>query len=292
VSPWEKDETLNSADLGHFLLKMKDYQHRIDDALTAELDQHRDSSFHDPIVQALKGGKRLRPLLLILSYEAVGGKGADPFPAAVAVELAHTESLIHDDIIDRDLLRREKPSFHAVYDYEMALLSADFILSLILDITARYKGPRIARALADATSRMSEGQIEEIKVYRNKQTLTIDEYVNILAKKTASLFEVSATIGATVSGAQESVVKALSDFARLLGVAYQIRDDISDLENAGINISRFIEKQSLKSKSLQETLESLIFEAKQKIRGIKESRAKVLLLEMTDFVASDLHEGV
>src|SRR5512136_2968022 len=139
-----------------------DYRTKIDNAILAELGRRRDSVYFEPLQQAVEGGKRIRPILLVLSFECVNRGESDPYPAAVAVELAHLESLIHADIIDRDFQRRGTAVFHALYGHEMALLSADFILSLILDLTARYEDPRVARKLAWATSSMCEGELEEL----------------------------------------------------------------------------------------------------------------------------------
>lgn len=270
-----------------FQLKIRDYHVKVDNAVSAELNKRRDSAYFAPLTQALKGGKRIRPVLLMLCFEAVGGQGADPLPAAVAVELAHTESLIHDDIIDEDVLRRKTPAFHAVHGYEMALLSADFILSIILDITARFNNPRIAQALAQATSTMSEGELEEIRIHKNKQNITMNEYLRVISKKTASLFEASATIGATIGNGKKPQVEALAEYGRLLGTAYQIQDDISDSEKASINISNFLAADPPRKISLQQALELHILKAKQKLKKINQTEAKTLLINFADRVTSN-----
>ncbi|MCJ7638675.1 MAG: polyprenyl synthetase family protein, partial [Euryarchaeota archaeon] len=144
-----------------FSAKIDFYRGQVDTALNAELHQRRQSPFFAPFVDAFTGGKRLRPILLLLAYDSVSGRDGDPLPAAVAVEFAHMESLIHDDIIDGDQVRRDATAFHARYGQEMALLSADFILSMILSIVARYSDPYITRALATATAQMCEGELME-----------------------------------------------------------------------------------------------------------------------------------
>jgi octaprenyl-diphosphate synthase len=270
-----------------FQLKIKEYQIKVDNAVSAELNMRRDSAYFAPLTQALKGGKRIRPVLLILCFEAVGGQGNNPLPAAVAVELAHTESLIHDDIIDEDVLRRKTPAFHAVHGYEMALLSADFILSIILDLTARYDDPRIAQSLAQATSKMSEGELQEIRIHKNRQSITMNEYLNVISKKTASLFEASAAIGATIGNGKKPQVETLAEYGRLLGTAYQIQDDISDSEKASINISNFLTTDQPKKESLQQTLELHILKAKQKLEKIEQSNAKTRLINFADHVTSN-----
>jgi octaprenyl-diphosphate synthase len=283
-------EALRSSD---FLTKISDYRVKMDNAIFAELDHRKGSIFFIPLTRAMKGGKRLRPILLFLSFESVNRRKADPLSAAVAVELAHTESLIHDDIIDRDLLRRGTPAFYAMYGTEMALLSADFTLSLILEITARYADPRITRALAVATSRMCEGQLEELRAYKDKQFLSVDEYINIVLKKTASLFEASAMIGAIVGGAVESEVEALSDYARMIGIAYQICDDISDLQkNTRINLLSLSKVNLEKGGPIGELAKSYVLQAKQRLEKLKTSEAKCLLIELADCIISDSFDRI
>lgn len=277
---------MNSLNLNQFLLKMKHYQRRIDSALMAELNRHKESAFFDPLVQALKGGKRLRPVLLVLSYEAVGGKDANPLPAAVAVELVHTGSLIHDDIIDRDHLRREAHAFYALHGHEMALLSVDFVLSVILGLTSRYNDPRISNALAEAISRMSEGELAELEVHKRKQSLTEDRYIEVISNKTASLFEASANIGATIGGGTTQEVEALSEFGSLLGTAYQIQDDMSDLDKASINISNLLKTDSDRDFVLKKMLRSHVDGAKRKLERLDENEAKTLLVGLASYVGS------
>ena len=268
-----------------FQAKMDDYRARIDNAILVELTQHKHSVFYEPLVKALQGGKRLRPILLLLSYESVSESREGPLPAAVAVELAHTESLIHDDIIDRDRLRREKAAFHASYGHELALLSADFILSMILNITARYGDPRVAQSLAAATSDMCEGELEELLALRKRSKISGSEYTSIVSKKTASLFEASTAIGAIIAGANEDEVKAFSEYGRLLGIAYQLQDDLVDFEQtASTNLLTRLDPSSGKNGTPQEILHSCLSEAKAKLERLRPNDAKTLLLELADSI--------
>ncbi|MGZ4910452.1 MAG: polyprenyl synthetase family protein [Halobacteriota archaeon] len=204
------------------------YRARIDRALFAELQRRETSPFFAPFVNALAGGKRLRSTILLLAFESVGGRECDPLPAAVAVELAHMESLVHDDIIDGDITRRGSMSFHTSYGREMALLSADFILALILSITSRYSDPRVANTLATATISMCEGELLEVNAFAAGPVIQTETYVEIITKKTAVLFEAAASIGAVVGGATHADIERLSAYARALGIAYQVRDDLTD----------------------------------------------------------------
>ena len=213
------------------------------------------------------------------------GRSRDPLPAAVAVELMHMQSLIHDDIIDRDLLRRGRTAFHVLYEHEVALLSSDFVFSVILDMMTRYEDHRVTRILARAASQMCEGELEEFTAYKHGKTISAEEYINISSKKTASLFEASATIGAILAEGQRHEVDALSDYARLLGIAYQIQDDIADMEqDATINILNLLDSNVARDAFLQEASKSYVLEAKRRLNTLTTSKAKDLLIELADFI--------
>jgi octaprenyl-diphosphate synthase len=266
-------------------VQIKNYRINVDNAIVSELNRHSESLFFTSFKNALKNGKRLRPIILLLAFESAGGEKGDPLPAAVAVELTHMQSLIHDDIIDRDLLRRGETAFHALYDHEVALLSADFVYSIILDIVARYEDHQVARILAHAASRMCEGELEEFIAFKHGKTISAEEYINISSKKTASLFEASATIGAVLAEGQSDEVSALSDYARLLGIAYQIQDDIADREQDAANsILNLLDSNAARGAFLQGASRSYTLEAKRRLNILKTSRAKDLLIELATFV--------
>ena len=105
---------------------------QFEESLRQEMHRYSDSSFYQPLLHALQGGKRIRPMILILAYECMDGAKDDLMPAAVAVELLHTESIIHDDIIDRQSIRRGRHAFHVKYGHSASVLTADFVFSMIL----------------------------------------------------------------------------------------------------------------------------------------------------------------
>lgn len=206
-----------------------DYLSRIEDALKREIDHYSWSEFHAPLRYACDGGKRIRPLILVLSAEAINAKKAngDAYMAASAIELLHTESIIHDDIIDEENTRRGKPSFHVKYGYNSSILTADFVLGVILNIGSKLKSPRLINELASAATRMSEGEMMEIRLNK-APNVTEDDYIKVLEHKTASLFEASARIGAILGEGTDEQVRAMTSFGQLLGIAYQIHDDLID----------------------------------------------------------------
>jgi octaprenyl-diphosphate synthase len=285
AKPMNENASVGSWDA--FGRKIDEYRVRVDKALLAELHRRKDSVFYEPVRQALNGGKRMRPILLVLSSESIGRRNADPLPAAVAVELAHTESLIHDDINDRDRLRRATATFHTSYGEDMALLSADFILSIILDVVTRDVDTRVPQVLGRAISQMCEGELEELAAYKRGLNLKEDEYVNIISRKTASLFEASAAIGAIIAGADKDEVKALSDYGRCLGIAYQIQDDIADREKpTTVDIQSLVSPRAGESRSFQRLSNMYVRQAQVALEGLGPNKATALLVQLADFTTS------
>jgi octaprenyl-diphosphate synthase len=188
-----------------------DHLSNIEEALERELDLYSWSEFHAPLRYASDGGKRIRPLILVLSSECINPNklGSDAYLAASAIELLHTESIIHDDIIDEENLRRGKPSFHIKFGYNSSILTADFVLGVILNIGSKLKDSRLINELSNAATRMSEGEMMEIRLGK-EQNISEDDYIKVLEFKTASLFEASAKIGSLIGGCDEEQVKAMT----------------------------------------------------------------------------------
>ncbi len=217
--------------------QFNNYLSKIEDALNRELDLYSWSEFYLPLRYACEGGKRIRPLLLVLIAEAIQAMNKDSyhvtedaFMVGSAIELLHTESVIHDDIIDKERLRRGKPSFHVKYGYNSSILTADFVLGIILNIGSKLNNSRVTRELSSAATRMSEGEMMEIRLAKNNE-ITEDEYIKVIDHKTASLFEASTKLGAILGQGEEDQIHALGTFGNLLGIAYQIHDDLLDWNN-------------------------------------------------------------
>jgi octaprenyl-diphosphate synthase len=200
----------------------------VDKALSKELKLYSHSRFHDPLYYAIEGGKRIRPVMLMLCAEALGRTDGSVLGAAVAVELLHTESITHDDVIDEETSRRAKMPFHLKYGYSASLLSADFVFAMILAIAARYDDRRIAEEVSSAALKMAEGEYSELTIDPQIYKLSWDEYLEIIADKTAALFETSAKLGALIAGGNPKEVSALAEYGKSLGVAYQLKDDLLD----------------------------------------------------------------
>jgi octaprenyl-diphosphate synthase len=260
---------------------------KIEDALKREVDLYSWSEFHAPLRYACEGGKRIRPLILVLSAECIKSKRVEPdaYLAATAIELLHTESIIHDDIIDEENQRRGKPSFHVKYGYNSSILTADFVLGVILNISSKLKDPRIINELSDAATKMTEGEMMEIKLGK-EMDITENDYIKVLEYKTASLFEASAKIGAIVGGGDEEQVHTMTSFGNLLGIAYQIHDDLIDWNNENRLFNLLVRKNGKPTdfvNQMDELYQSYALKAKNELRKIStQNEAKSHLENLTD----------
>ena len=265
--------------------RMKSYVARVNSALSRELKLYTHSRFHDPLVYAIEGGKRVRPVMLMLSAEALGCKDDSVLGAAVAVELLHTESIIHDDVIDEEKVRRAKLPFHVMYGYSASLLSADFVFAMILAIAARYNDRRIAEEVSNAALQMSEGEYSELTIDPQIYRLTWDEYIRIITEKTASLFETSAKLGAMIGGGDEKEVEALADYGRCIGIAYQLKDDLLDWrsqDKVSVGLLKTMSESEVVGKMTAQA-QSYAEEAKRRLINLPRNEATGLLDDITDF---------
>lgn len=220
-----------------------EYIKKIDDALESELSLYSESEFIDPLKYALEGGKRIRPIILVLAAEATGNVDENTFTASCAVELLHTESVIHDDIIDNETLRRSKDPFHIKYGYNTSILTGDFVLGMILSISSTLNNPRITKDLATTAMMMSEGEMIEGRL-EESEDVTFDDYLKVMEYKTATAFEVAARIGAIIGGGNEAQIEALTEYGKNIGIAYQIRDDLLDWKNEDKLFNLLIKKSN------------------------------------------------
>ena len=264
---------------------------KIEEALERELDLYSWSEFHAPLRYASDGGKRIRPLILLLSAECINSRrlGPDAYLAASAIELLHTESIIHDDIIDEENVRRGKPSFHIKFGYNSSILTADFVLGVILNIGSKLQNPRLINELSHAATRMSEGEMMEIR-FGKAHNITEDDYIKVLEYKTASLFEASAKIGSLIGGGSEEEVNAMTSFGNLLGIAYQIHDDLIDWNNENRLFNILVRNSNGKTKEFVDRMDRLYqsyaTKAKHELRKIStDNEAKKHLEHLTDLAS-------
>ncbi len=191
-------------------------------------------SLKDPVAQKVlylitAGGKRLRPALVLLAGQA--GAGAcheNLLNAAAAVELIHTATLIHDDVIDQSPLRRSQPTFHARWGTERAVLMGDYLYSTAFSLIAQLKSPYVTQLMSDVCRQLCRGELLEVEA-RFRLDLSESEYLDIIRGKTASLIGACCESGAYLAGASPGVVSQLRQFGLNFGLAFQIIDDCLDL---------------------------------------------------------------
>ncbi|MEN3006368.1 MAG: polyprenyl synthetase family protein [Candidatus Methanosuratincola petrocarbonis] len=175
------------------------------------------------------GGKRMRPYLVVKSCEAVGGERGAAIGPAAAVELLHNFTLVHDDIMDNDTMRRGVPTVHVIWGIPTAILAGDLLFAEAFQAILRStlddrKARAAASALADATVRLSIGQFQDMS-FEEREEITEGEYLEMISGKTAALFQACAEIGAIVGGGSEDGIAKLGAYGWNLGMAFQIFDD-------------------------------------------------------------------
>jgi octaprenyl-diphosphate synthase len=268
-----------------------DYVSRIDNSLMIELGRYSWSKFYSPLIYACEGGKRIRPLILLLATESIkisnrvnSNLSDDIFLAASAIELLHTESVIHDDIIDQENLRRGRPSFHVKFGYNSSILTADFVLGIILNIGSKIKNPAVSSELSKAAIKMSEGEMMEIQLGKNPD-INLREYIQVLENKTASLFEAASKIGAILGGGTEVEVQSMSTFGHLIGIAYQIHDDLVDWNNEDRLFNALVRKKNTPSEIVTQ-MEDLYLDysarAKDELGKLQDSLPKTYLERLSN----------
>ena len=271
-------------EINPLLKDYKQYVDKINAALKHELELYSASEFVEPLQYALEGGKRIRPIILLLSAESVGNCDENTYVAACAVELLHTESVIHDDIIDNEILRRRKDPFHIKYGYNTSIITGDFVLGLILNISSRLNNPRIASDLANTAMMMSDGEMIETKL-ESSEDVTFDDYLKVIEYKTATAFEAASKIGAILGGGTEEQILALADYGKNVGIAYQIHDDLQDWNNEDKLFNALI-KKSTDPRNIFNHMDFLLKDYSQKskagLRKIKEGSAKSHLENLLD----------
>lgn len=179
------------------------------------------------------GGKRLRPAIVILAAEAVGSDINTVLPAAVAVELVHNFTLMHDDIMDRDDVRRGMPAVHVKWGESAAILAGDTLYSRAFEIISRMDNDpaRIVKSidvLAKTCTEICEGQWLDVE-FEHKDMVTEDEYLSMVEKKTAVLYGAACKIGALLGGSSLKMADQMYEFGRMIGIGFQIYDDVLDM---------------------------------------------------------------
>ncbi len=213
-----------------FPIGFKTWRRPIEKKIDETLETNFDRADANQIIKYMfkTGGKRCRPLLVALSSEALGGDPEKSLDAAAAIEIIHAATLVFDDLIDKDQVRRGVPTIHMAFSNEKAITSGLFLASKGVQLLANYKNPEIMRMVGSTLVDVSKGELLDILSDVNA---SVNECVAIADLKTASLFGTASGIGAAIAGAKDRDLMSMQKFGRLAGMAFQIRDDMLDFDN-------------------------------------------------------------
>ncbi len=205
---------------------------KIESRLQKLLIKRTPRSLYDPCSYAITGGgKRIRPMLVLFSAKAVGGNYSRVYNAAVAVELLHNFTLVHDDIMDNSDLRRGRLTVHKEFDLSTAILTGDNLIALAYENLIKDCRDNVKEIISTFTQgiiEVCEGQSLD-KEFESKKEVLIDEYKIMIFKKTAALAKMSCSIGAKICNANKLFIKIVEEYGENLGMAFQIQDDLLDI---------------------------------------------------------------
>ena len=222
-----KTRSLVSCTIEDFHSYVFDTKHSIESELEKLVSKISDVRLH-PLLEfaLLSNGKRLRPILTVLSAQSVGGDPQKVKPLALSFELLHTATLVHDDIIDQDICRRGMKTLYSKWFTKGALLAGDALIALSVNLAADF-GPEIMKILSEVGLELSDG--EYIDAVLSLDNATEQQYFTKIEKKSASLFRCATCCGALAAGGSRLEVEALAKFGEYFGMAYQLNDDLDDL---------------------------------------------------------------
>ncbi|HZD12077.1 MAG TPA: polyprenyl synthetase family protein [Candidatus Binatus sp.] len=205
---------------------------KIDETLEANFDEDEANRIVKYMFRS--GGKRCRPLLVILSTQAFGTDAEKALDAAAAVEIIHAATLVFDDMVDKDKVRRGIPTAHMAFSNEKALTSGLFLASKGVQLLSNYKNPEVMRMIGSSLVDVSKGELLDIL---SDRSASVSECIAIADLKTASLFASAAGIGAAIAGVQGKDLVAMQKYGRCSGMAFQIRDDMLDFQDGAVEES-------------------------------------------------------
>ena len=172
-------------------------------------------------------GKKIRPILLLLTAKSLGEVNDKTYHAAVTIELLHTATLIHDDVVDDADMRRGQPSLNSLFDNRKTVLCGDFFLSSALTQSVLTEDLEIVSTIANLGKKLAEGELQQLYI-ADESIISEEEYFNVIRKKTASLLSACMKIGAITVDAERSVVNQFAELGEIIGMSVQLRDDIFD----------------------------------------------------------------
>lgn len=183
------------------------------------------------------GGKRLRPLLVLICSKACGYMGDKQILMATVIEFIHTATLLHDDVVDNSMLRRGDPTANSKWGNEAAVLVGDFLYSRAFQLMVTVQSMDILRIIADATNAIAEGEVLQLLHQHNPET-SEQKYLNVIRNKTAKLFEAAAAVGGILANAKPHIQSILAQYGLHIGTAYQLIDDLLDYQATNVDFGK------------------------------------------------------
>jgi len=183
------------------------------------------------------GGKRIRPVLVLLVANAYNYQGKHHHELAAIVEFIHTATLLHDDVVDESSLRRGRQTANALFGNAASVLVGDFLYSRAFQMMVSINSMRVMQILADATNVIAEGEVLQL-LNMHDPDVTEERYLQVIRSKTAKLFEAAAEIGALIAGASEEQISAAAEYGRCIGTAFQLIDDVLDYSGNAADIGK------------------------------------------------------
>jgi octaprenyl-diphosphate synthase len=183
------------------------------------------------------GGKRIRPMLVLLVANAYGYEGIHHYDLAAVVEFIHTATLLHDDVVDESSLRRGRQTANALFGNAASVLVGDFVYSRAFQMMVSVGDMRVMQVLADATNVIAEGEVLQL-LNMHDPDVTEERYLQVIRSKTAKLFEAATQLGALIAGASEPAIDAAAEYGRSLGTAFQLIDDVLDYSGNAADIGK------------------------------------------------------
>ena len=212
--------------MSKFEIHLVELREKIDDSLK-QVYQNGPKLLKDPINHVIVGGKRLRPILCMLTAESLGSNSKKVIDAAISIELLHIFSLIHDDIKDNDNLRHGNETIHKKWGLPTGILAGDAVLALAFNGLNKLDN-EIKELFNSALIAVCEGQALDLE-YENKKNVTIDEYLYMINLKTSHMLGLSSQLGAFIANSDNNTVLKMNTFGKLLGNAFQIQDDLLEV---------------------------------------------------------------
>ena len=267
----------------HIKEDLKELELQLKESISSDVELATEVSSY--IVKA--GGKRIRPTITILVAKALKYRGKELINLATAIELLHTATLIHDDVVDQSEIRRGKTSIHKKWDNAHGVLVGDFVYSKAFQLMASLKNKRIIQTLANSTNRISEGEVLQLNFLESNNIKETD-YFEIIGRKTAELFKASAHTAALLAEAEENFIKISCQFAYALGIVFQLKDDLLDYSGNELKTGKRIGKDFLEGKITLPLIQAFNLASPDDLKIIKkafESRDKRKLQEVINIIA-------